>query len=398
MMSLHEVETQLKAMNPSKSAPAVSNSAESTETSAAPHPTPAPHDVLASHIYHVGFGQGLYSDLTVHLKTLTPTGEVANSSQMEGTMFKLHKLLAIRSPYLASLIQEAEMRGETKYGSPLDLVLPITDPNITAEGLSIAFGHLYANYSHTILSNIPSTDVPHRSSVLRGVLAAAHLLHLSDLVALAMDQIKQDISRATVVDYCHFVSQSDVNSLYGPAWAGEIRDTVYAYLCKGLVRELAALGPVWGNRDSEAYKELVARFAELPFDWLKKVVESKDAFEVPSDMERFSFAKEVVAVRSKRRGPSASHMAGEENVLLAFGATKPGVSSVTIVRKAPKLTHQLSHQNIQQQLQQQSSQQQQTQQNGQQQQWNPALLGMSGMNGYHSAPQSQERRLWKASN
>jgi hypothetical protein len=136
MMSLQEVESQLKALSTSDNqqqqnslkASSVSPSRQpvngtSTEsTSPVPqhqqqqqqaYPTPSPHDVLASHIYHVGFGQGLYSDLTVHFKMLTPSGEpTSNSLLPDGTMFKLHKLLAIRSPFLASLIQEAEMRGE----------------------------------------------------------------------------------------------------------------------------------------------------------------------------------------------------------------------------------------------------------------------------------------------
>jgi hypothetical protein len=112
--------------------------------------------------------------------------------------------------------------------------------------------------------------------------------------------------------------------------------------------------------------------------------------------QRFSFAKEVVALRAKRRGPTAAHMAGEENVLLAFGASKAGTSNVTIVRKAPRLTHQNSHQTLQSHQQPSPQQQKQHPQSGQQ--WgNQTLLGMGGMNGYH-APQGAERRLWKASN
>ncbi|KAJ3192615.1 hypothetical protein HK101_006228 [Irineochytrium annulatum] len=328
---------------------------------------PNPHDLIASHIYHVGYAQGLYSDLRVRIQVVpssqtanqqqgngassVPPGSpatvsaasvgAANLQQIDGVIFKLHRLLAVRSPVLASLLGEP---GDS-YSGPLELVLPVADHNVTSEGLSVAFGHLYASYTHSILASSHQDNRPQRSLLLRGVLASANLLHLGDLASLATEMIRQDISRSSVLEYCQFSSQPDMGSSYS-SWSAEIRDSVFAYLSRGVVRELLAeKGPIWGssNRDSEQYRELVATFAELPFDWLKRVVESKDSFEVPSDMERHAFAKDVIALRAKNRGPTSHLIAGEENVLIAFGTNKPGASGITIVRKAPKQAQRSQH-------------------------------------------------------
>lgn len=172
----------------------------------------------------------------------------------------------------------------TRYQPIVSLTIPAHDPNLTPDGLSIAFGHLYASYPHSLLA---STDgAPgHRSALLRSVLCAANLLQLSDLASLATEQIKADISRTTVLEYCLYVSQSEFGGSYG-SFSQEIREAVLNYLTKGVVKDAAEqFGPIWGNREGEAYKELVRTFAELPFEWLKKVVESK-SFEVPGEMER----------------------------------------------------------------------------------------------------------------
>ncbi|KAJ3214309.1 hypothetical protein HDU67_001800 [Dinochytrium kinnereticum] len=433
MMSLHEVETQLKAslqsqqsqqINPIANHHYMNGHSSNPAATSIPHPylmqhqqqlqqqvqqqpatqQLAPHDVLASHLYHNGFVQGMYSDLHLRIQVvqnqqgngMMPGGPLNYASSpnlqvLDGAVFKLHKLIALRSPMLASLMQDAEMRGEN-YGNPTELILAVADPNLTTDGLTIAFGHLYASYTHNILSSGHSGNRNQRTLLLRGVLAAANLLHLGDLANLATEMIRNDVCRATVIDYCLFASQSDFGGSYG-SWSADVRDAVFSYLSRGMVRELAERGPIWGNKESEQYKELVGAFAELPFDWLKKVVESKDSFEVPSDMERFGFAKDVIALRARSKGAGSNLLAGEENVLLAFGTSKAGQSGVTIVRKAPKMNpHQLQSPNASSQsppsLYHPSSGGASNQNQSQSQQGDMAGMGMNGrMNGY-----GQERR------
>ncbi|KAJ3074227.1 hypothetical protein HDU98_011795 [Podochytrium sp. JEL0797] len=392
----------------------------------------APHDVVASHLFHVGFQQGAYSDLVVRLQ-LAGDGQDA--------VFKLHKLLAVRSPCLAALVQEAEMHGEG-FGTPLDLTLAVADPAVTADGLSIALGSLYADYAPSILASSlqnPATTPAQRAKLLTGVLGAACLLLLPQLASLAAELVKQDINNDSLPLYCAFVTeqteffkqqakdqhlaaQPDAASASAPSpttpnpnsqWILEIRDAIFAFLCKGIVRDIcdrrACL--IWGNKGSDAYKELVQIFSELPYEWLKKVVEGQD-FEVPNDMERFAFAKEVVALRAlNQRTNKTNLVTGEENVLLSFGGGKAGASGVTLVRKAPKLV--MTPQQVQQQQQIQYQQQQQQQYlqqqqqqfaygvmdqysdlNTQQQQMYHQNMAAQGFNGM--VP--QERRVWKAGN
>ncbi|RKO82848.1 hypothetical protein BDK51DRAFT_11308, partial [Blyttiomyces helicus] len=299
---------------------------------------PTHHDMVCAHLYHNGFIQGLYSDLVVRLQPVPPAPAIGTPEGFAN--FTIHRIIAIRSPYLHARLREMETNGEFYHHSGMPTITILSnDPNMTAPGLTIAIGHLYGSYSHTHLLNPdPSLSPAQWTAHLRSVLAASHLLQLPDLASFATGQLKTALSRATVLDCCLFVSQPEWGGSYA-AWSRELREAVFVFLSKGIVREIQEAvgggGTVWGSRDGEGYRELVAAFAQLPFEWLKKVVESR-AFEVPSDMERFTFAKEVIALRSSKKKPTATLLAGEENVLLSFGGAggKTGGSGVTIVRKA----------------------------------------------------------------
>ena len=150
----------------------------------------------------------------------------------------------------------------------------MNDPHITPEGLGIAIGHLYASYSASILNN---TITNLRTNLLKSVLCSASLLRLADLAHLATEMIKSDISISTVVPYTNFVvSDKD----YGTA-SQEIKDCIFNFLCHGITKEIK--NP-W-EKEGEDYRLLTQVFMDLPFEWLKKVIESR-SFQVPSEMER----------------------------------------------------------------------------------------------------------------
>lgn len=182
------------------------------------------------------------------------------------------------------------MRIRHTFRSRYDLTIPINDPNITSDGLGTCLGSLYSTHARDALATTISSDVPAvHSKYLRSVLASAVLLKLPEIAQLASDLIRADINRGSLLDYIAFTSTPEFAEYYQP-FAKEIRDAIFTYLCKLSVREIASLGyeggaNIWGNKGSEAYRELVRLFAELPFEWLKLVVESKN-FEVPTDKER----------------------------------------------------------------------------------------------------------------
>ncbi|KAI8928984.1 hypothetical protein BC831DRAFT_445905 [Entophlyctis helioformis] len=402
------------------------------------HSLPSTHDLIClNHLYHNGYLQGLYTDLVLRIQINQPAQpqspldlqqqqqqqELGQPSAGSDTIvFKLHRIMAIRSATLAGLLHDHERstmsNGSNNANSEFQLIptlaLTTNDPNITSEGLGIAIGHLYSSYVHSLLASKLQggpLSTQHRSSVLRSVFAAAHLLNLPDLAAMTLGFIKDDVSTESVLGYCQFVS-SDGAARYGAGLA-ELREAVFGYLCKGVLAEIAGKhGLIWQNKEGDAYRTLVSLFSGLPFEWLKRVVESK-AFEVPTDMERYSFAKETVQLRSRHRatGSSSSVMAaGEESVLLAFGGgTKGSAANVAIVRKASKVFNMSannasqkatsngngsSHNALAQQQGQQGQQGHSSLANGAGQSAH-AAAGMAGMRGYSPVP---ERRIWKASN
>ncbi|KAJ3163111.1 hypothetical protein HDU86_002280 [Geranomyces michiganensis] len=310
------------------------------------------HDEICSHLYNNGYIRGLYADLIVHLQTAN-----VGSPNLDGSsgvvLFKLHKIMAIRSPHFAHLLAEMEETNSANGGSDMHgvitLTIPAHDPNLTPEGFSIALSSLYASYPHSLLLDQSNAGTPQRSALLRSVLCSANLLQLGPLAALATAQIRADVSRETVLDYCLYVSDPAFSHAYGQHTAMELREAVLVYLTKGVVHDVChqhGVVNVWADREAEPYKDLVATFSKLPFEWLKKVVESR-GFKVPSDLDRYQFAKEVVSIRQRARTAATPNaqpqttasmlLAGEENVLLAFGTTDR--TGVTIVRKAVRHHH-----------------------------------------------------------
>ena len=62
---------------------------------------------------------------------------------------------------------------------------------------------------------------------------------------------------------------------------------VFTYLCKEFLDDvLERKGVIWGgNPGAKGHVYCVQTFAQLPFEWIKGVVESK-YFDAPSEMER----------------------------------------------------------------------------------------------------------------
>lgn len=257
---------------------------------------PTHNDIICSSLYSNGYVKGLYSDLILRIHSTNLT--------MDGIHFKIHKLLALKSPLLASYLT-----GES------EIHLTLNDNNLTPEGLGIAIGHLYASYSSSILvSSLSGSSEIARAKLLKSVLSAASVLRLADLQHLVTSLITADICMENVLEY---VDLEEISA--------DISIKIFEFLTRGVFSKLEN---AW-DKSKENHNVLVSLFAKLPFELLKKVVESKE-FQVPSDMERFSFAKRVVSVRSEEKLSTS-----EENVLLSFGL-KESKSGVTLVRKAGK--------------------------------------------------------------
>lgn len=279
-------------------------------------------------MYQVGFLNGTFSDVLLHVPSLTAD-----------RAYKLHSLILCRSPTLLHVLNSA--------ADYHDISLSIEDPNITEESFAIALGHLYASYSHQAINPLNA----------KNVLATAYFLELPDLANLAFQIMVSNLSLDNVLDYTRFVegiSGNPADNSNGHATNGsgettptngshspqlsqasttkqeygifgqQIRDACFHFLTTGLTSG----EPVFGSHKNEnARRLLVSTLVQLPFEWLKKVVES-DKFSAPSDVERYHLAKEVIHLREKARNPA---LGGEESVVMVFGSTS--ASAISIVRK-----------------------------------------------------------------
>ncbi|KAI8904846.1 hypothetical protein EDD86DRAFT_212926 [Gorgonomyces haynaldii] len=227
---------------------------------------------LVDHIYQTGFINKKYSDWTLFVQ---PFGLEVN----------VHKIVVSRSPLLQKLLNLEQN------------TLVVNDPWITPQGFLTVLGYLYTGH-YSVQGDPTFLKSVYQSCLLLGLDAFA--LHVRDIILA-------DISPKTCFEYADFPLSKD-----------QVMDYMIHHLVQDLITQF---GPIWGFPASEGYQELVQVFDHLSFETYKQVLESP-SFTVPSDMERFQFAKHVCQVRSKNRE--------QENVLLSFSSGKSGI---TIVRK-----------------------------------------------------------------
>jgi predicted metalloprotease with PDZ domain len=65
------------------------------------------HDGICSHLYQNGYLKGLYADLIVRMQFQNQTKQ-AQQSSIDGIMFKLHRIIAVRSPLLQKLLADQD--------------------------------------------------------------------------------------------------------------------------------------------------------------------------------------------------------------------------------------------------------------------------------------------------
>ncbi|KAJ2995806.1 hypothetical protein HDV02_000383 [Globomyces sp. JEL0801] len=283
-----------------------------------PVPSAINTSAICSHLYS-SYLTGQYADLIVRFQ-FKQTGHNFQSP-VDGILYKLHKIIAIRSPFLAALLMDHDASNNDGYQQITTLTISTSDANLTPAGLGVAFGHLYAPYYHHLLQGQPEES---RATFYSSVLGASTLLQLSDLCQIVTGYIKQSVSSDSIVQYALIFN----DNLYQNSQ--ELKDFMFTYLCNGIVTETTEkYGLLWDNENGKAYQFLTNLFAELPFEWLKSIIESKH-FLVPREVNRFTFAKHVVEIRA-RQNQQNNNFLTEENVLFSFAGTNQ--QGVTLVRK-----------------------------------------------------------------
>jgi len=121
---------------------------------------------------------------------------------------------------------------------------------------------------------------------------------------------------------------SDEGLLYG-AYALRLREELLHHITVTLPAELSTFGSLQSSKDPKGYSLFIQICGRLPFITFKNVIESSD-LPVPTDKERFDFAKRCIADRRKAAAALGA-TDFEESVVLAFGAGSGG--SVQVIRK-----------------------------------------------------------------
>ncbi|BGP37815.1 Suppressor protein stp22 of temperature-sensitive alpha-factor receptor and arginine permease [Rhodotorula kratochvilovae] len=326
----------------------------SSSTGTVPFAQPAPPPAALEHA-------DLYAELANHLLDgWTKPSESFSDCQLQvnyadGTqsIFSLHGLMASRAPLLRPLLLAAFAIP----ARPALVFLPVSDPHITPSSLALVLASLY---SPTVLSHLSPTTAP-------SVLATASFLGLERLAALALEICEASVAAArSAEDVLAWVAYVERDAGAGsgatspsrsssPLGAGKANgllplpsagaETYAARLRALLMERVVRLPGETGAFDpataAQAQAALIDVLKRLPFEMFKAVVEDA-RFTVPTDMDRFNFAKKVVAAR-KQLAAAIPHSAGagagvadfEETVVLQFGGgAGTAASAVSVLRKA----------------------------------------------------------------
>ncbi|PCH38457.1 hypothetical protein WOLCODRAFT_136290 [Wolfiporia cocos MD-104 SS10] len=295
---------------------------------AQPSPLQSHNEEIVNYLYYSGFQAGNYADTILHVSQNT---------------YRLHALILSRSPFLAHLMSTTpQPTGQCNIYVHLE-----QEPEISQDGFAIALGYLYSSVTLQMIN-------PQNA---RATLAAGCLLgRMDELCNYAYEVCRQSITLDNIAEWLEFVdaipNPSDGSStpvephqlppsrtaVFGP-YAQRLRDDVFHFLVVTLPHMLNVGGlttpasPHPDGQPSDAGRDtLLQVFARVPFDMFKAAVESP-TFQIGSDQARFKFAKDAIELRKRSiaRGQGA-----EETVVLAFGGSNFGGSTVHITRKLRK--------------------------------------------------------------
>ncbi|KAL3692483.1 hypothetical protein R1sor_006134 [Riccia sorocarpa] len=193
---------------------------------------------LCEHVQRQGLDNHLFSDITLSFC---------------GKDHQLHRIILSQSSYFHSLLS-----GPWKEHGKSRIELQIDDPNVTPEGLEIAFAYMYGMSPVFTPDNVIS------------VLAAGCFLCLENLCEKGVQFIVEDLKVETFVGY----QQLSERHCYG-RFADAIRNACWTFLCTHASRELVHLLP---------------KFSLQVLCLLLK----SDELWVPSESERYKLAKQAL--------------------------------------------------------------------------------------------------------
>ncbi|KAJ3344806.1 hypothetical protein HDU83_004737 [Entophlyctis luteolus] len=206
--------------------------------------------VVCTGLYQHGFVEAQFSDITVR---------VLNKE------YNLHRLTLVNNRYFALRIGEVQGKPNPMTGK-FEMFIPIDDPNITHEALTVVFARMYGHFEDKVTGEN-----------FKSLLATAYFFHDRDLCIMCADYIKTiEYNPQNALEYISYASTFD----YGETSLLLLRH-VLIFLC----------------RDGASDQALVEQtFPYLDFAWFARIVQS-DTFVIPSEFLRFQFIANVLRKR-----------------------------------------------------------------------------------------------------
>ncbi|GAA5877445.1 hypothetical protein JCM16303_003335 [Sporobolomyces ruberrimus] len=244
---------------------------------------------LADHLLR-GYTDTAYHDFRLHVEFVDRT---------QNSTFSLHALIVSRSPLLRSLLQSAFANSPHP-----TLLVSIPDPSITSSSFSLVLASLY---SPTVLTHLSTHNCA-------SILSTARYLGLERLAQqaferclLALEDLKTTeeieewvlyLERERETDETLYFQQPQPQSRSNgtlTSTSSKLRQSLLTRLTS-LSKEYQAFHPTNSTIATEGQGKVIEVLKRLPFDWFKATIEDA-RFSTPSEMDRFNFAKKVVAAR-----------------------------------------------------------------------------------------------------
>jgi hypothetical protein len=355
-----------------------------------PFSHPSYHDAICSHLFEVGFMKGYYADVSLHIPTLEPPKRFRLHSIILARSPLFHHLLSQQQPTDNNItlpLPDPYVSEEALFIALGHLYASYSQyrinnrnaPNVFMTALHLQIEDLAFLTAEYIKNNINIETVlsivgfisdyqqmEENMRYMRETSAQGNLSHgaphfgpwgtfasqqVAKMSQVCFDflckngnkhllaHVKGKVENGSPLNFTASNGQethvsSNVSEASTATQVGSAEDLQTA---KGNIEDnLSSKDSGSVAPDSAFMDQLISVYVNLPFEWLKRVIESK-SFSLIADLDRYWFAKDIVTRRMERLDKSGA-CGIEENVVLAFGSFGGGEGSgrVAVVRKPPK--------------------------------------------------------------
>ncbi|CAO3622983.1 unnamed protein product [Cunninghamella blakesleeana] len=273
-----------------------------------------------NYLYHVGFLQGHFSDVTISIPSISKT-------------FALHSLIVSRSPYLYRRLLDLQQQQDEDESSFIELDY---GPALI-ESFHTIFTHLYRPLSRQDIAYFANEkpqvclelidiaeylEIPLKDMLVHAILsqgfnensALLWSMHLKQYIII--DSTTSFKKKATSSSNNNNTNSGNVDQQYLKPWVRSIDEHLLQYLTRGLSTKLEAFttsvkmsgGFTIGKHQAHGYMasktlplrgmtELAKIYAKLPWCYLKRCLENPD-LPVQDSIQRYLFSKKVFQLRS----------------------------------------------------------------------------------------------------